>query len=154
MSILTDIEIGITQADKTMKRILMDKYNSLEHYFAGCRAAWSYKENCPYLLIEGGVWLGMSLKRNLKYYENEFNDKENHIITIPDWIRFRLPASYTNYYKKTGKKTIIQLTVGSYFNNYDVQFEDGSLIKEYDNVIIKIHYYDSDNDYQYIDASC
>ena len=116
----------------------MNKCNSLSLYFANCRSVWSYKEKCPYCLIEGGVWLGITLRRNIRYYQNEFTDHESKTITIPDWIDFRLPGSYTTYYKKTGKKTVININVGFYFVNYTVQFEDGSLEKEYDNVIMKI----------------
>ena len=138
MGILTDINDTIKQSDKELKNNLMNKYNSLSLYFANCRSVWSYKEKCPYCLIEGGVWLGITLRRNIRYYQNEFTDHESKTITIPDWIDFRLPGSYTTYYKKTGKKTVININVGSYFVNYTVQFEDGSLEKEYDNVIMKI----------------
>lgn len=138
MGILTDINDTIKQSDKELKNNLMNKYNSLSLYFANCRGVWSYKEKCPYCLIEGGVWLGITLRRNIRYYQNEFTDHESKTITIPDWIDFRLPGSYTTYYKKTGKKTVININVGSYFVNYTVQFENGSLEKEYDNVIMKI----------------
>ena len=138
MGILTDINDTIKQADKELKESLMNKYNSLSLYFSNCRGVWSYKEKYPYCLIEGGVWLGITLRKNIRYYQNEFTDHESKTITIPDWIDFRLPGSYTTYYKKTGKKTVININVGSYFVNYTVQFEDGSLEKEYDNVIMKI----------------
>ena len=138
MGILTDINDTIKQSDKELKDSLMNKYNSLSLYFANCRGVWSYKEKCPYCLIEGGVWLGITLRKNIRYYQNEFTDHESKTITIPDWIDFRLPGSYTTYYKKTGKKTVININVGSYFVNYTVQFENGSLEKEYDNVIMKI----------------
>ena len=138
MGILTDINDTIKQSDKELKKSLMNKYNSLSLYFANCRGVWSYKEKCPYCLIEGGVWLGITLRKNIRYYQNEFTDHESKTITIPDWIDFRLPGSYTTYYKKTGKKTVININVGSYFVNYTVQFENGSLEKEYDNVIMKI----------------
>lgn len=147
MGILTDINDTIKQADKELKNSLMDKYNSLSLYFANCRGVWSYKEKCPYCLIEGGVWLGISLRRNIRYYKNEFTDNKSFTITIPDWIDFRLPGSYTAYYKKTGKKTVINVNVSVYFESYTVQFEDGSLEKEYDNVILKIVNY-SDYDYR------
>lgn len=142
MGILTDIDDTIKQFDKELKNNLMNKYDLLSLYFSNCRGVWSYKEKCPYCLIEGGVWLGISLRRNIKYYQNEFTDHESKTITIPDWIDFRLPGSYTTYYKKTGKKTVININVSSYFVNYAVQFEDGSLEKEYDNVILKIVKYD------------
>ena len=138
MGILTDINDTIKQADKELKESLMNKYNSLSLYFANCRGVWSNKEKCPYCLIEGGVWLGITLRKNIRYYQNEFTDHESKTITIPDWIDFRLPGSYTTYYKKTGKKSVININVGSYFVNYTVQFENGSLEKEYDNVIMKI----------------
>ena len=138
MGILTDINDTIKQTDKELKESLTNKYNSLSLYFANCRGVWSYKEKCPYCLIEGGVWLGITLRKNIRYYQNEFTDHESKTITIPDWIDFRLPGSYTTYYKKTGKKTVININVGSYFVNYTVQFENGSLEKEYDNVIMKI----------------
>ena len=138
MGILTDINDTIKQSDKELKDSLMNKYNSLSLYFANCRGVWSYKEKCPYCLIEGGVWLGITLRKNIRYYQNEFTDHESKTITIPDWIDFRLPGSYTTYYKKTGKKNVININVGSYFVNYTVQFENGSLEKEYDNVIMKI----------------
>ena len=138
MGILTDINDTIKQADKELKESLMNKYNSLSLYFANCRGVWSNKEKCPYCLIEGGVWLGITLRKNIRYYQNEFTDHESKTITIPDWIDFRLPGSYTTYYKNTGKKTVININVGSYFVNYTVQFENGSLEKEYDNVIMKI----------------
>lgn len=138
MGILTDINDTIKQSDKELKNNLMNKYNSISLYFSNCRAVWSYKEKCPYCLIEGGVWLGISLKRNIRYYQNEFTNHESKTITIPDWIDFRLPGSYTTYYKKTGKKTVINVNVSANFVNYTVQFEDGSLEKEYDNVILKI----------------
>ena len=138
MGILTDINDTIKQADKELKESLMNKYNSLSLYFSNCRGVWSYKEKCPYCLIEGGVWLGITLRHNIRYYQNEFTDHESKTITIPDWIDFRLPGSYTTYYKKTGKKTVININVSSYFVNYTVQFENGSLEKEYDNVIMKI----------------
>ena len=138
MGILTDINDTIKQSDKELKDSLMNKYNSLSLYFSNCRSVWSYKEKCPYCLIEGGVWLGITLRKNIRYYQNEFTDHESKTITIPDWIDFRLPGSYTTYYKKTGKKTVININVGSYFVNYTVQFENGSLEKEYDNVIMKI----------------
>lgn len=138
MGILTDINDTIKQSDKELKNNLMNKYNSLSLYFSNCRSVWSYKEKCPYCLIEGGVWLGITLRKNIRYYQNEFTDHESKTITIPDWIDFRLPGSYTTYYKKTGKKTVININVGSYFVNYTVQFENGSLEKEYDNVIMKI----------------
>lgn len=138
MGILLNIDDSIKQSDKDMKNVLMDKYNSLSLYFSNCRGVWSNKEKCPYCLIEGGVWLGISLRRNIRYYQNEFTNHESKTITIPDWIDFRLPGSYTTYYKKTGKKTVININVNSYFVNYVVQFEDGSLEKEYDNVILKI----------------
>jgi hypothetical protein len=141
MGILTDINDTIKQADKELKESLMNKYNSLSLYFANCRGVWSYKEKCPYCLIEGGAWLGISLKRNIKYYQNEFTDRNSQTITIPDWIDFRLPGSYTTHYKKTGKKTVINVNVSTYFENYAVHFEDGSLEKEYDNVILKIVHY-------------
>lgn len=138
MGVLTDINDTIKQADKELKESLMNKYNSLSLYFANCRGVWSYKEKCPYCLIEGGVWLGITLRKNIRYYQNEFTDHKAQTITIPDWIDFRLPGSYTTYYKKTGKKSVININVGSYFVNYTVQFENGSLEKEYDNVIMKI----------------
>lgn len=138
MGILTDINDTIKQADKELKESLMNKYNSLSLYFANCRGVWSNKEKCPYCLIEGGVWLGITLRKNIRYYQNEFTDHKAQTITIPDWIDFRLPGSYTTYYKKTGKKTVININVGSYFVNYTVQFENGSLEKEYDNAIMKI----------------
>lgn len=138
MGILTDINDTIKQSDKELKNNLMNKYNSLSLYFANCRGVWSYKEKYPYCLIEGGVWLGITLRRNIRYYQNEFTDHESKTITIPDWIDFRLPGSYTTYYKKTGKKTVINVNVSANFVNYAVQFEDGSLEKEYDNVILKI----------------
>ena len=138
MGILTDINDTIKQSDKELKNNLMNKYNSLSLYFANCRGVWSNKEKCPYCLIEGGVWLGITLRKNIRYYQNEFTDHESKTITIPDWIDFRLPGSYTTYYKKTGKKSVININVGSYFVNYTVQFENGSLEKEYDNVIMKI----------------
>ena len=152
MGILKDIEAGLNQSDTAIKQILVDKYRSLEYYFGNCRAVWSIKDKCPYFQIEGGVWLGISLKRNLRYYNNDFVDKENFIITIPNWINFRLPACYTKYYKKTGKKTVININVGSYFNNYTVTFEDGTLEREYDNVIVKIYRVDPYVDYQYLNA--
>ena len=152
MGILKDIEAGLNQSDTAIKKVLTDKYNSLEYYFGNCRSVWSIKDKCPYLQIEGGVWLGIALKRNLKYYDNEFVDKEKLTITIPDWIQFRLPACYTNYYKRSGKKTVININVGSYFNNYKVAFEDGTLEKEYGNVIVKIYYVDKAFDYQYLDV--
>lgn len=142
MGILTDINDNIKQSDKELKNTLMNKYNSISLYFANCRGVWSNKEKCPYCLIEGGVWLGISLKRNIRYYQNEFADHKAQTITIPDWIDFRLPGSYTAYYKKTGKKTVININVSAQFVNYAVQFEDGSLEKEYDNVILKIVKYD------------
>lgn len=142
MGILTDINDTIEQSDKELKNNLMNKYDLLSLYFSNCRGVWSYKEKCPYCLIEGGVWLGISLRRNIRYYHNEFTNHESKTITIPDWIDFRLPGSYTTYYKKTGKKTVINVNVNSYFVNYAVQFEDGSLEKEYDNVILKIVKYD------------
>ena len=138
MGILTDINDTIKQADKELKESLMNKYNSLSLYFFFFLSVWSNKEKCPYCLIEGGVWLGITLRKNIRYYQNEFTDHESKTITIPDWIDFRLPGSYTTYYKKTGKKTVININVGSYFVNYTVQFENGSLEKEYDNVIMKI----------------
>lgn len=137
MGILNDINDAIKQSDKDMKKVLMDKYNSLSLYFVNCRGVWSNKEKRPYCLIEGGVWLGITLRRNIRY-QNEFTDHESKTITIPDWIDFRLPGSYTTYYKKTGKKTVININVSVYCVNYAVQFEDGSLEKEYDNVILKI----------------
>lgn len=138
MGILLNIDDSIKQSDKEMKKVLMDKYNSLSLYFSNCRGVWSNKEKCPYCLIEGGVWLGITLRRNIRYYQNEFTNHESKTITIPDWIDFRLPGCYTTYYKKTGKKTVININVGSYFVNYTVRFEDGSLEKEYNNVIMKI----------------
>ena len=146
MGILTDINDTIKQSDKELKNKLMDKYNSLSFYFSNCRGVWSNKEKCPYCLIEGGAWLGISLKRNIKYYQNEFTDRISKTITIPDWIDFRLPGSYTTYYKKTGKKTIIHVNVSTYFEAYTVRFEDGSQEKEYDNAILRIVNY---NDMHY-----
>ena len=138
MGILTDINDAINQSDKELKNNLMNKYHSLSPYFKHCICKWSKKENCPYYLIHNGVQLGVYLTSNVKYCQNELIDFKSKTITIPDWIDFRLPCSYTAYYKKTGEKTVINIIASEFLENYTVQFEDGSLEKEYHNVILKI----------------